>query len=148
MRLSFIACSDIWRSSASRLPRVSSASRSHHDFGPWNLVWSQGLPIGIIDFDEAAPGARAEDPGYALWKRLNLGLVELDPAEQRRRLCLMAAAYGALADMELLDAIAVAQRRMERKIQEAPSGERRLDALAQNWREQEWLRGNAELLAS
>ncbi len=92
MRLSFIACSDIWRSSASRLPRVSSASRSHHDFGPWNLVWSQGLPIGIIDFDEAAPGARAEDLGYALWKHLNLGLVELDPAEQRRRLCLMAAA--------------------------------------------------------
>jgi len=37
---------------------------------------------------------------------------------------------------------------MERKIQEAPSGERRSDALAQNWREQEWLRGNAELLAS
>lgn len=148
MRLSFIACSDIWRSSASRLPRVSSASRSHHDFGPWNLVWSQGLPIGIIDFDEAAPGARAEDLGYALWKHLNLGLVELDPAEQRRRLCLMAAAYGALADTELLDAIAVAQRRMERKIQEAPSGKRRSGALAQNGREQEWLRGNAGLLAS
>lgn len=25
----------------------------HNDFGPWNLVWRDGLPVGIIDFDNA-----------------------------------------------------------------------------------------------
>ena len=23
----------------------------HGDFGPWNLVWRDGLPVGLIDFD-------------------------------------------------------------------------------------------------
>jgi phosphotransferase family enzyme len=40
----------------------------HGDFGPWNLIWVDGVPRSVIDFDNAHPGPRMEDVGYALWK--------------------------------------------------------------------------------
>jgi aminoglycoside phosphotransferase (APT) family kinase protein len=40
----------------------------HGDFGPWNLIWVGGVPRSVIDFDNAHPGPRMEDVGYALWK--------------------------------------------------------------------------------
>jgi len=40
----------------------------HGDFGPWNLIWVDGVPCFVIDFDNAHPGPRMEDVGYALWK--------------------------------------------------------------------------------
>src|SRR3954453_9857766 len=48
----------------------------HGDFGPWNLNWREGVPIAVIDFDNAHPGDRLEDVAYALRAHLNLGLVE------------------------------------------------------------------------
>lgn len=44
----------------------------HHDFAPWNLVMNGNTPVGIIDFDEAAPGSRIEDVAYFLWTFLDL----------------------------------------------------------------------------
>ena len=41
---------------------------SHGDFGPWNLIWMDGVPRFVIDFDNAHPGPRMEDVGYAIWK--------------------------------------------------------------------------------
>lgn len=41
---------------------------SHGDFGFWNLVWRDGDPLALLDFDNAHPGPRAEDVGFALWK--------------------------------------------------------------------------------
>jgi len=41
---------------------------SHGDFAPWNLIWVDGAPCFVIDFDNAHPGPRMEDVGYALWK--------------------------------------------------------------------------------
>ncbi len=82
----------------------------HNDFGPWNLVWVKGLPVGVIDFDNAAPGHRLDDLGYAAWKHLNVGLLELPAAEQLRRLRVLAAGYGAPADDVLLAAIDAATR--------------------------------------
>ena len=41
---------------------------SHGDYGPWNLIWVDGAPRFVIDFDNAHPGPRLEDVGYALWK--------------------------------------------------------------------------------
>jgi hypothetical protein len=49
-----------------------------------------------------------EDVGYALWKHLNLGLVDLRPAEQARRARLFTRAYG--TDVSPVDAIELAQR--------------------------------------
>jgi hypothetical protein len=54
----------------------------HGDYGPWNLVWREGLPFCAIDFDNAHPGDRAEDIGYALRAFLNLGKVDVSGWEQ------------------------------------------------------------------
>lgn len=38
----------------------------HNDFGPWNTVWRDNKPIGILDWDLAAPGKPIDDIAYAL----------------------------------------------------------------------------------
>jgi len=82
----------------------------HNDFGPWNLVWVDCLPVGVIDFDNAAPGDRLDDLGYAAWKHLNIDLLRLPVAKQLRRLSVFASAYGAPADDVLLAAMDTARR--------------------------------------
>ena len=71
----------------------------HGDYGPWNLIWRDGLPFSVIDFDTAHPGSREDDLGYALWKHLNLGLVDVPPVEQARRAALFSNAYGLSLDV-------------------------------------------------
>ena len=66
----------------------------HHDLSPCNFVFRDGVPIGIIDFDAAAPGERLEDLGYALFLWLNLGTDGPPLAEQARRIRLFCDAYG------------------------------------------------------
>jgi len=118
----------------------------HNDFGPWNLVWRDELPVAIIDYDYAAPGTRLDDLGYAVWKHLNLGLVELPPGEQSRRLRLMSSEYGVPADLELLGAIDQAQERMRRLITAAPTCVERDEALSQHQHERDWMGANRSLL--
>ena len=118
----------------------------HNDFGPWNLVWRDDLPIGIIDYDSAAPGARLDDIGYATWKALNLGLIDTPVSEQRRRMTVFASAYGAISDSTLLAAIERAQERMQQVIARTPAGVGRDDALDQNRRERSWLAANRSYL--
>ena len=115
----------------------------HNDFGPWNLVWKGGLPIAIIDFDNAAPGTRMDDLGYAAWKHLNLGLIELPVAEQSRRLTALVHAYGAHVDDELLLAIERAQARMTELIERSTDPGRDL-ALSQIRAERSWLATNGK----
>lgn len=38
----------------------------HGDFGPWNTVWQDDLPVGIIDWDFAGPRSAIYDVAYAL----------------------------------------------------------------------------------
>jgi hypothetical protein len=71
----------------------------HNDFAPWNAVLAGGEPVGLIDFDDAAPGARVRDLSYAFWCWLDIGGVSREPRELARRLWLMCAAYGT-ADAE------------------------------------------------
>jgi Ser/Thr protein kinase RdoA (MazF antagonist) len=120
----------------------------HNDFGPWNLVWRQGLPAAIIDFDQAHPGERLDDLGYALWKHLNLGLVDLAPVEQGRRIRLMSAAYGPAAAPDVLAAVERAQARMARKIEAGTPGAGRAEAVAELNLEREWLEANQQHLLS
>jgi len=118
----------------------------HNDFGPWNLVWKDDMPVGIIDFDEAAPGTCLDDLGYAIWKHLNLGLVDLSPREHGRRLKVMCTAYGVPPDAHVLTAIERAQRRMQGLITAALSSPGKEDALLQNEVERSWLRVNGAAL--
>lgn len=39
----------------------------HGDASPCNAVFQEGLPYAWIDFDNAHPGSRIEDVGYAAW---------------------------------------------------------------------------------
>jgi Ser/Thr protein kinase RdoA (MazF antagonist) len=77
----------------------------HNDFSPCNFVFRDGRPVGIIDFDTAAPGPRLPDVGYAIFLWLNLGTDGPAPGEQARRIALFCAAYGTTVDDRVIDAI-------------------------------------------
>ena len=66
----------------------------HGDFGPWNLVWREGLPVGIIDFDDARRCDASEDVAYALRAFVSYGLDDASPTELVRRTRLALDAYG------------------------------------------------------
>jgi Ser/Thr protein kinase RdoA (MazF antagonist) len=71
----------------------------HGDFGPWNLVWRGGVPVAVIDFDQAHPGARTDDVAYALRMFVSFGLVDVDPRELARRSDVALRAYGMSFDV-------------------------------------------------
>ena len=118
----------------------------HNDFGPWNLVWREGMPAAIIDFDNAAPGCRMDDLAYAARKHLNLGLLSLPIAEQARRVAVLARAYGIEPDATLVAGVRAAQARMRALIESSPSGARRDDAFVLISGEQEWLDAHGDAL--
>lgn len=71
----------------------------HGDFGPWNLVWRDGLPVAVIDFDNVHRAESAEDVGYALRMFVGYGFAEAEPPELVRRTHAALAAYGATFDV-------------------------------------------------
>ena len=71
----------------------------HGDFGPWNLVWRDGLPVGLIDFDAVHRGDASEDVAYALRMFVGYGFAA-DPApELVRRTRAALDAYGRTFDV-------------------------------------------------
>ena len=82
----------------------------HNDLSPCNVVFVGGLPTAFIDFDEAAPGPRSRDLGYALWMFLDLGPEGLDVPTQGRRIHMMCDAYGVEVGFDPVGAIAESQR--------------------------------------
>ncbi len=38
----------------------------HGDFGPWNVVWDDDRPVGLLDWEYAVVAPRSHDLGYAL----------------------------------------------------------------------------------
>jgi aminoglycoside phosphotransferase (APT) family kinase protein len=38
----------------------------HGDSGPWNVVWRDGDPVALVDFDHARPASPLDDVAYAL----------------------------------------------------------------------------------
>lgn len=54
------------------------------------MVWRDGSPFALFDFDEARTGEPIEDAGYAAWKFLNLAVVDVPVEEQGRRLAVFA----------------------------------------------------------
>lgn len=67
----------------------------HQDFAPYNVVFVDGRPVGVIDFDTARPGPRRWDLGYAVfaWTPLDRR-APIGPGEQWRRVEIMCTAYG------------------------------------------------------
>jgi hypothetical protein len=77
----------------------------HNDLSPCNFVFRDGRPVGIIDFDSAAPGQRLRDLGYAIFLWLNLGTDGPAPREQARRIKVFCDEYGIEAGDQVLEAI-------------------------------------------
>jgi Phosphotransferase enzyme family len=70
----------------------------HNDFAAYNVVFGDEGPIGVIDWETAAPGARVWDVAYAAYRFVPLSCdapAELGTvATQARRLALFCDAYG------------------------------------------------------
>lgn len=85
----------------------------HGDFGPWNVVWDELRPVGLLDFDFAQPGDALDDVAYALeyvapfrddahamrWHDFTA------PPDRARRIAVFAEAYGLVTTDGLVDAV-------------------------------------------
>jgi hypothetical protein len=71
----------------------------HGDYGPWNIVWRDGLAFAVIDFDNAYHGDAADDVAYALRMFIGYGLNTAEPVELVRRTTSAVRAYGVSFDV-------------------------------------------------
>jgi hypothetical protein len=79
-----------------RRPPLPGEIICHGDLGPWNTVYSDGVPVGFIDWDAAGPAAPLADLAHAAWAFVPLGPHGDDQA-MAGRLARFVTAYG-LAD--------------------------------------------------
>ena len=70
----------------------------HNDFAPYNVVFADDRPAGVIDWETSAPGARVWDVAYAAYRFVPLSQdappALLDVRVQARRLAAFCGAYG------------------------------------------------------
>jgi Ser/Thr protein kinase RdoA (MazF antagonist) len=66
----------------------------HHDVGPNNAVFVDGLPTAWIDFDTAAPGSPLEDLGYAAWTWCIASKCTVPVERQAEQVKILTDAYG------------------------------------------------------
>jgi Ser/Thr protein kinase RdoA (MazF antagonist) len=125
----------------------------HHDTGPNNVVFHSGHPIGLIDFDFAAPGHPLEDVAYAAWSWCLASKPERGPvAAQARQVALLAQAYGlGDADRDRLPTAIVARQRRnlgywERHRDRVTTGPPVAEVIAWNRRELAYTQSNLDAL--
>jgi len=99
-----------WRAGA--VPLQPGEVVRHGDFGPWNIVWLSGEPVGVIDWDFAEPGPPLLELAYLAWNAVplrgeeRLAAVGFDSRpDLRRRLRLVAGTYGAFSPEQIVDAV-------------------------------------------
>lgn len=81
----------------------------HNDFAPYNLVFEAGRPVGVIDFDFAAPGPRIWDVANLAHRIVPLTTDRADgftDSERLDRLDALLASYGDFAAGEVLAKVA------------------------------------------
>lgn len=71
----------------------------HGDYGPWNLVWRDGMPVGVIDFDDLHVDDASNDVAYALRMFVSYGFAAAPPDDLVRRTRSALAAYGSTFDV-------------------------------------------------
>ncbi|WOX16456.1 aminoglycoside phosphotransferase family protein [Streptomyces sp. N50] len=124
----------------------------HHDPGPNNTVFRDGLPYAFIDFDTAAPGDPLEDVGYAAWTWCVSSRPTAPPAAvQAAQVRVLADAYGLDASdrRKLVDAMLNRQTRNASwwrarlsRSEHAASDDELTDARV-NWSEREYAHTSA-----
>lgn len=73
----------------------------HGDVSPWNVALTGGVPTGLYDFDNAAPGRRVDDIAHLAWAFLGLGRPEVGAAVQAARVRRLCEAYDGGASLPL-----------------------------------------------
>ncbi|MFJ1662353.1 phosphotransferase [Streptomyces anthocyanicus] len=66
----------------------------HHDPGPNNAVFQDGIPVAFIDFEQAAPGDRLEDVAYFVWTWTISSKQVMPLPDQAAQVRLIADVYG------------------------------------------------------
>ncbi|MFE0138463.1 phosphotransferase [Streptomyces sp. NPDC059037] len=66
----------------------------HHDPGPNNAVFQNGIPVAFIDFEQAAAGGRLEDVAYMAWTWSISSKQVMALADQAAQVRLIADVYG------------------------------------------------------
>ncbi len=90
----------------------------HGDFGPWNVVWDGGRPVGLLDFDFAGPAPALTDVAHGLEYSVPFRddedclrwLAYPSPPDRRARLEAFAEAYGLSETAGLVDRAIAGQR--------------------------------------
>ena len=85
----------------------------HNDVAPYNMVYRDGKPLALIDFDTVGPGPRIWDIAYAVYRFVPLSYTPemhalglTDPIIQSQRLKLFCKEYGHVhPNKELLDTV-------------------------------------------
>ena len=78
----------------------------HNDFAPYNLIFSNRHPVGVIDFDMASPGPRLWDFAYTAYRFVpmtspeNTETPRYDTRLVRDRLELFYGAYGLISSAQ------------------------------------------------
>ncbi len=68
---------------------------AHHELGPHNTLFQENQLVGLIDWDEAAPGTRLRDLANAVYNYVDVSHWANQTAdEQAHRIHLTCAAYG------------------------------------------------------
>jgi thiamine kinase-like enzyme len=86
----------------------------HRDFAPWNVLQANNHVVGIIDFDDAYPGARITDLAYACWTFLNLGdsSSKKGDQEQVNEIKRLVDAYGSIDTSNFIEELLNEQNRI------------------------------------
>jgi hypothetical protein len=106
---------DVWR----RPVREPREVVCHNDVAPYNVVFRDERPAGLIDLDMAAPGPRVWDVAYAAYRFVPLarsGNPDVPPApdaERLRRLALACEAYGLDAGLDAGDVLRAVPERLD-----------------------------------
>ena len=68
---------------------------AHNELGPHNTIFQENQLVGLIDWDDAAPGTRLRDFANAVYNYVDVGhWAHQSALEQARRIRLMCVAYG------------------------------------------------------
>ena len=84
----------------------------HNDFAPRNVIFDDEELVGIIDFDDCAPGSRIDDVAYFLWTFLDLGNEQISDDEQFSRIKMLLKEYGIRDSGGLTDSLIGQQSRV------------------------------------
>ena len=96
----------------------------HGDCAPWNVVWRDGEPVALVDFDHARPASPLDDVAYALefsapfrddaecirWLRF------ADPPDRGHRIEVFVEAYGLTTTEGLVDRVIALQAQDVREV--------------------------------